>query len=66
MRRVAYLRQVHIDPPELSAEDRIMRLQDELRLLKPYTSTAGLRLLKARVAEIERAIDRLRELPFDG
>jgi hypothetical protein len=48
--------------PECTDRDRIAALEAEAILLRPYASTIGLRRLKARLADIESAIRRLRGL----
>lgn len=52
-------------PPETSADDKIAALESELHLLEPYASTKGLAALRARVAEINAALHRLRGLPLE-
>ena len=52
-------------PPEMSDDDKIAALESERRLLRPFASTDGLRKLRARLREIDDALDRLRGLPLD-
>lgn len=52
-------------PPEMSDADKIAALESEQRLLRPFASTDGLRKLRARLREIDDALDRLRGLPLD-
>lgn len=66
MRRRLTPRAARILVPDTSTEaDRIALLKHEAELLRPYSSTHGLRRLKNRLAEIEAAVARLEGLPLE-